>query len=237
VASVLLTPSPYPLTPTPTVISVNTGQPSFIGDYRGRPVTSAIGKQPVDGASLYLDTLNLEGDRQADLSAHGGPDKAVYAYPIEHIHQWTAELGQPLGPGSFGENLTTQGALEPDVYIGDVWAWGEALLQVSQPRTPCFKLATYRARNDLPKKLVAKGLTGWYLRVLRAGRVPTSGAIEIVERHPAAITVLAVHQARLLGLGSPEAWQAMANLSELTESWRNDIAGRVSLALALASNP
>ncbi|MFI5267878.1 MAG: MOSC domain-containing protein, partial [Chloroflexota bacterium] len=204
------------------------GQPGVIGSYRGRPVISAIGKQPVTADSLYLDSLNLAGDRQADLTVHGGPDKAVYAYPREHIREWALELAQDLGPASFGENLTTAGALEADVCIGDVWAWGEALLQVSQPRQPCYKLATYRARNDLPKKLVAAGRTGWYFRVLRSGQVPVRGPIEVAERDPAGISVLAVHQARILGLGTPEDWRIMASLPSLTASWREDIACRLT---------
>ncbi|HVA23684.1 MAG TPA: MOSC domain-containing protein [Chloroflexota bacterium] len=211
-----------------TLISVNVGQPGVIGSYRGRPVISAIGKQPVTVASLHLDSLNLEGDRQADLHVHGGADKAVYAYPSEHIREWALELGQDLGPASFGENLTTAGVLEGNVCIGDVWAWGEALLQVSQPRQPCYKLATYRARNDLPKKLVAAGRTGWYFRVLRPGQVPVRGPIEIVERDPAGISVLAVHQARILGLGAPEDWRIMAALPALTASWREDMARRLA---------
>ncbi|HLG72693.1 MAG TPA: MOSC domain-containing protein [Chloroflexota bacterium] len=211
-----------------SVVSVNVGQPGVIGSYRGRPVTSAISKRPVERESLLLSELNLEGDRQADLSVHGGPDKAVYAYPIEHICEWSSELGEDLGPASFGENLTTEGALEDQVCIGDVWAWGEALLQVSQPRQPCFKLATYRQRNTLPKVLVRKGRTGWYLRVLKPGRVPTAGPIQVVERHPAGISVLAVHQARLLGIGTEDAFRSMISLPELTQSWRQEIALRLA---------
>ena len=210
------------------LVSVNVGQPGVIGSYRGRPVTSSIGKRPVAVESLYLDSLNLEGDRQADLNVHGGPDKAVYAYASEHIREWALELGQDLGPASFGENLTTAGVLEGDVCIGDVWAWGEALLQVSQPRQPCYKLATYRGRNDLPKKLVAAGRTGWYFRVLRPGRVPVHGPIEIAEPDPAGISVLAIHQARILGQGTPEQWRTMADLPSLTASWREDIAYRLA---------
>ena len=202
---------------------MNVGQPGLIGSYRGQPVTSAIGKRPVAANSLLLDRLNLEGDRQADLTVHGGPEKAVYAYPSEHIREWAEELGQDLGPAAFGENLTTAGPLEGDVCVGDVWAWGEALLQVSQPRQPCYKLATYRARHDLPKKLVARGRTGWYFRVLQPGRVPVAGPIEVVERHPAGLTVLAVHQARILRQGTPEQWRAMASLPVLSAGWREDL--------------
>lgn len=206
------------------LVSVNVGQPGIIGNYRGHPLTSSIGKQPVTTESLRVDLVNLEGDRQTDLRVHGGPDKAVYAYPIEHIRAWAEELGQDLGPGAFGENLTTEGLLEHEVRIGDIFGWGDALLQVSQPRQPCVKLATFRRRPDLPKKLVANGRSGWYLRVLQPGRVPTAGPLELIAAHPAGITVRAVHEARLLGHGSPEEWRAMADLPELTASWREDIA-------------
>lgn len=211
-----------------TVVSVNVGQPNVVGAYRGRPVTSAIGKQPVITPELYLDPINLEGDRQADLTVHGGPDKAVYAYAWENIRAWADELEQELRPGAFGENLTVSGWLEQDVCIGDVWAWGEALLQVTQPRQPCYKLATYRGRMDLPKKLVAKGRSGWYLRVLRPGRVPAAGPIQVLERDPARISVLQVNWARLLGKGTPEDFRAMIALPALTQSWRDDIALRLA---------
>lgn len=214
--------------PTVQLISVNVGQPGVIGSYRGRPVTSAIGKKPAAASELYLDRTNLEGDRQADLTVHGGPDKAVYAYPWEHIQEWAVELNQELGPAAFGENLTVSGWLERDVYIGDIWAWGEALLQVTQPRQPCYKLATYRGRFDLPKKLVAKGRSGWYLRVLQIGRVPVAGPIQVVQRDAARISVLQVDQARLLGKGTREQWQAMIDLPALTRSWREEIAARLA---------
>ncbi len=210
------------------LVSVNVGQPSIIGPYRGRPVTSSIAKQPVEAESLWLDWVNLEGDRQSDLKVHGGPDKAVYAYPFEHIRSWAAELGQDLGPASFGENLTTFGLIEDEVCIGDVFAWGDAQMQVSQPRQPCFKLATYRHRPDLPKKLVANGRTGWYLRVLRPGQVPVSGPLILTEPHPARITVRAVHDALLLGHGTPDQWRAMADLQPLTTRWRENISERIS---------
>jgi MOSC domain-containing protein YiiM len=206
-----------------TLLSVNVAQPGIIGTYRGQPVTSAIGKKPVTAPELYLDWTNLQGDRQADLTVHGGPDKAVYAYPSEHIEAWAAELNQELGPGAFGENLTVAGWLEQDVYIGDVWAWGDALLQVTQPRQPCYKLATYRRRFDLPKKLVTKGRSGWYLRVLQPGQVPVRGPIEVIERDPAGISVLQVNWARLLGRGTPAELRAMTNLPALTQSWRQEI--------------
>ena len=132
------------------LVSVNVGLPTVIGATRwGKPIRSGIVKQPVTAASIDLDTLNLDGDRQADLRVHGGPDKAVYAYPVEHLPLWNEELGTDFGPGTFGENLTTAGWLEDEVRIGDVWAWGEALLQVTAPRGPCYKLGYRLGRHAL----------------------------------------------------------------------------------------
>ena len=128
-----------------------------------------------------------------------GRDKAVYAYPVEHLPLWNDELGTDFGPGTFGENLTTAGWLEDDVRIGDVWAWGEARLQVSQPRSPCYKLATVTGRPDLLKRFVRTGRTGWYLRVLQPATVPVAGPIQVIERDPAGISVLLAHRASLPG--------------------------------------
>jgi MOSC domain-containing protein YiiM len=210
-----------PTHPRVGLVSVNVAEPDVIGAHHGRPVLSAIGKRPVAAATLRLDALNLEGDRQADLRVHGGPDKAVYAYPAEHLPRWNAELGPepPFGPGTFGENLTTMGWLEDEVRIGDVWAWGEALLQVSQPRSPCYKLAMVTDRPDILKRLVESGRTGWYLRVLQPGRVPVSGPIHIVERHPAGVTVADVHRAALLGASRAEL-EAAVRVRPLAEGWR-----------------
>lgn len=131
------------------LVAVNVGQPGVIGTRHGEPVLSGIRKRLVAEAVVRLDRLNLAGDRQADQRWHGGLDKAVYAYPSEHFPAWAAELGRPVGPAAFGENLTTAGPVEADVRIGDVWAWGDALLQVVQPRWPCFKLAIHSRTPDM----------------------------------------------------------------------------------------
>lgn len=203
------------------LVSVNVGLPRVIGDTRwGKPIRSGIVKQPVTTASIYLDTLNLDGDRQADLTVHGGRDKAVYAYPVEHLPLWNDELGTDFVPGSFGENLTTAGWLEDDVRIGDVWAWGDARLQVSQPRSPCYKLATVAGRPDLLKRLVRTGRTGWYLRVLRPGTVPVAGPIQVIERDPAGVSVLLAHRASLPGALARVDVEAVALVDALAPDWR-----------------
>jgi MOSC domain-containing protein YiiM len=129
-----------------TIVSVNVGRPTLLVKWPNHDVMSSIDKRPVQASSLWLSRTNLEGDEQADQrqtkdgQVHGGPEKAVYAYPADHFAAWSEELGRPVGPGLFGENLTTLGITETDACIGDVWEWGDALLQVRQPRLPCYKL-------------------------------------------------------------------------------------------------
>ena len=208
--------------------SVNVGLPRVIGTSRwGKPIRSGIVKQPVTSESVNLDTLNLDGDRQADLTVHGGSDKAIYAYPYEHLPRWNDELGTNFGPGTFGENLTTVGWLENDVRIGDLWAWGDALLQVSQPRSPCYKLATVTGRPDLLKRFVRNGRTGWYLRVLRSGVVPVAGPIRVIERDPSGVSVLRAHRAILPELTDRAELELVAGVDALANSWREALLARL----------
>jgi MOSC domain-containing protein YiiM len=208
--------------------SVNVGKPAYLGQHRGHPVESGILKRPVEEPELWLDRVNLAGDGQAELDVHGGPDKAVYAYPSEHLPVWSAELGQDLGPGAFGENLTTVGWTEDDVRIGDRWSWGDAVLEVCQPRWPCYKLAMFRGRGDIQRRFRASGRTGWYLRVLKTGTVPVAGPIT-VERHPAEASVRLAHDARSPAGGVPEdVVAAIMSLPALADEWRADLAYRLS---------
>lgn len=209
--------------------AVNVGTPTVLAAVRGERVWSGIRKLPVDpSARLWLSEVNLSGDGQADLSVHGGPDKAVYAYPSEHLDAWSEELDDDLGPAPFGENLGILGALESDVRIGDVWTWGAATLQVAQPRWPCFKLALYRARADIQARLRASGRTGWYLRVLEPGEVGAAGPIELSARDPRGVTVhdahLAMSDHHLL---EPDRVRAVADHPALAEQWRVPLADRL----------
>jgi MOSC domain-containing protein YiiM len=191
--------------------SVNVARPALLVRWPSKDVLSAIDKRPVAAPWLHLSRLNLEGDEQADTrptrdgsQVHGGPDQAVYAFPSEHYAAFERALGRPLEPGFVGENLTVRGATEADVCIGDVWAWGEARLQVTSPRGPCFKLGIRLGRQALRRWVREEGLVGWYLRVLQPGRVPTAGPIAVVERHPAGVSVREVHQAlQRPGTGPP----------------------------------
>jgi MOSC domain-containing protein YiiM len=212
------------------IIGVNVATPRLIARDGAEPVYSAIAKLPVTvGTVLWLSLGNLAGDAQADLSVHGGPDKAVYAYPSEHLVSWSEELDEPLGPAAFGENLSTRGAIEADVCIGDIWRWDGALLQVSQPRWPCFKLALHRRRRDIQRRMTASGRTGWYLRVLQPGQVDVGSSIEIVARDPAGLTVADAHLAmRDRHLTDRARTEALASHTPLAAQWRLPLQQRLT---------
>jgi MOSC domain-containing protein YiiM len=209
--------------------TVNVGAPRPLGVVRGEQVWSGIAKQPVEPTSeLWLSLTNLSGDGQADLTVHGGPEKAVYAYPSEHLPAWSAELDDELGPAPFGENLSTRGVLEADVRIGDVWSWGGALLQVCQPRWPCFKLALHRGRSDVQAAMRRTGRTGWYLRVLEPGVVPAAGPIEVVRADDAGVTVADAHHAMAdTHLDDRAAVEAVAAHPALAAEWREPLLERL----------
>lgn len=219
--------------PTITLVSVNAGLPQVIGMRRGQAVVSGIRKRPVAGAWITLDSTNLEGDRQADLRVHGGVDKAVFAYPAEHLTTWSEEFGvrPALEPGRFGENLTLAGITEEQTCIGDVWAWGEALLQVAQPRWPCYKLAMATGIPDIVERFIETGRCGWYFRVLRPGRVPVRGPIAIAGRHPARVSVRDAQRARLPG-ASRDLIERVVAVDALAMAWRQPLLSRLEPAAA-----
>ncbi len=209
------------------LVSVNVGLPAVLGTRRGEPVLSGIRKLPVTGIdTLKLSEVNLAGDGQADLSVHGGLEKAVYAYASEHLPAWRAELSRDdVGPGFFGENLTTEGVTEAGVAIGDIWDWGDALLQVAQPRWPCFKLTMRSGTGDMAARFRGSGRTGWYLRVLQPGEVPVAGPVTVASRHPAGVTILDAHRAALPG-ADPELVARVLALDVLSPEWRHHLTPR-----------
>lgn len=166
--------------PAGRVRSVNVGGPAEL-DCGERVVSSAIGKQPVDGP-VAVGPLGLKGDSQVDRKNHGGETKAVYAYPQEHYDYWATQLGKVIGgPGQFGENLTVEGLLETALRPGDRLQVGELLLEVTKPRTPCYKLAAHLGvGTDFARRFLASGRTGFYLRVLRPGPVRAGDAVAVV---------------------------------------------------------
>ncbi len=175
------------------VVSVNVGLPKPIV-WKGRPVLSGIFKEPVEGR-ITVRRLNLEGDRQADLTVHGGPDKAVYAYPVEHYDFWRSLLsGIDLPPGSFGENLTVEGMMEENVHIGDCFQIGTAQMMVTQPRTPCYKLAAKFGRTDIVRHFLETGYSGFYLAVLREGDVGIGDAIQVIAQAAQKVSIAALNK-------------------------------------------
>jgi MOSC domain-containing protein YiiM len=163
------------------LLSVNLSLPHVIGSVHGEPVLSGIAKRATAADAVFVGATNITGDGQADLRVHGGIDKAVYAYPSVHWPWWTQDHGLACGPATFGENLTLDGADETEVAIGDRFRWGEALLEISQPRAPCFKLGIHTGRNDIPTRMILSARCGWYFRVLDEGHAPVAG--ELVREH------------------------------------------------------
>jgi MOSC domain-containing protein YiiM len=173
------------------VLSVNVGLPREVS-WRGKPVTTGIYKEPV-GGSVRIRTLNLDGDRQADLRVHGGTDKAVYAYPSEFYDLWRSERPELDFPwAQFGENLTTEGLLDGDVSIGDRFRVGTAELVVTQPRFPCFKLGLKMGRHEFVTEFLERGLLGFYLAVAREGEVEAGDPIVELSRDPRGFSVTEV---------------------------------------------
>jgi MOSC domain-containing protein YiiM len=206
------------------IIDVFVGRPTVIGEVRGRPIESGIAKVRVSAPALDLAPTNLAGDQQADLRVHGGPDKAVYAYPSEHYRAWQAD-GFDVDIGGVGENLALAGASEHDVLLGDVWRWGSALVQVSQPRAPCFKLAMHTGRRDIGPRMDETGRCGWYLRVLEPGTVPTSGPLVLHDRTPDAPSVADTFAA-MFGGEDHDVVARVIGSPALAESWRTGLLAR-----------
>lgn len=206
------------------IVSVNVGTPRDL-PFRDGVVSSAITKEPVTGP-VAVGLTNLAGDAQADLTVHGGPDKAVYAYPHEHYAAWARELGRDdLVPGWFGENLTVEGLLEDRVSIGDVIRGGTAVFAVSQPRVPCVKLAIRMGDAAFGKPFLTSGRVGFYLRVLRTGTIRVGDALT---HEPTGAPSMSVREvADLLGSGaSAEDLDRGAATAALPLGWRESFAQR-----------
>jgi MOSC domain-containing protein YiiM len=172
--------------------------------------------------------LNLEGDQQADLSVHGGRDKAVYAYPTEHYAYWKKELaGTALPWGSFGENLSTEGLVESDVFLGDRFAIGEAEVVVTQPRIPCFKLNLKFQRDDMAKRFLASGRTGFYFRVLREGEIGAGDEIVRVGQDENHLSIADALKAYLGAPGSEILRERALRVKYLSDAWREGFNERI----------
>lgn len=214
------------------LISVNVGLPREVIS-NGKRVTTGIFKEPVAGR-VRLRRLNLEGDRQADLTVHGGADKAVYAYPVEHYDFWRRELpGRDLPWGMFGENFTMEGLLEEAAHIGDRFRIGTAELIVTQPRLPCYKLGVKFGREDMVKRFLASGRTGFYFSVSREGEVGAGDEIEVVSRAENSVTVPAIarlYVTKKYGSIDMELLQRAIRVAALPENWRRYFLERLGKA-------
>jgi MOSC domain-containing protein YiiM len=203
------------------LISVNVGLPREI-IWKKRAITTGIFKEPVAGR-VHVRPHNLDGDRQADLRVHGGPNKAVYAYPSEHYEFWRAELpAAELLPGAFGENLTTAGLLENEVFIGDQYRIGSSVLKITQPRQPCFKLAAKFGRDDIIKRFLDSGRSGFYLAVVEDGTVGAGDAIELISRAEDSLSIATIFEMYAHGTTDRELLVRAAQLADLPASWRRD---------------
>jgi len=209
------------------VISVNVGLPRKVM-WKGKTVTTGIFKEPVAGR-VALDALNLAGDRQADLRVHGGPDKAVYVYPVEHYDYWRGELpGVELPFGAFGENLTVEGLLENEIYIGDRFRIGTTELVVRQPRLPCYKLAVKFQRDDIIKRFLDSRRTGFYFAVIREGAVSAGDQIQILSRDPNGVTVPDIVRLYLNGDEDPDGLARAASVDALPDNWKTHFADQLA---------
>jgi MOSC domain-containing protein YiiM len=209
------------------VLSVQIGRAGTVA-WRGKDVRTAIVKTGVGAARVAVGPDGPAGDEQADLRVHGGPDKAVCCYPAEHLPAWSALVGTDLPHGAFGENLTLRGLTEDRVHIGDTYTLGDALVvQVSQPRGPCFKIAARWGRRTLPDEL-AKGLkSGFYLRVLERGDVGAGDPMTLIER-VSDVSVAEVLRVTYRDRHDAAALAAVIDVPQLAAQWRDGLARRAA---------
>ena len=213
------------------LLAVSVGRPRPLGIYQGETVLSGMVKDLVTVPRVFVGATNIAGDEQADLRVHGGVDKAVYAYPSDHWRWWEREHHLPCRPAAFGENLTTEGADENSVSIGDRFRWGDALLEVSQPRAPCFKFAMVTARPDAPQIMTVSARCGWYFRVIAEGEAPSHGLLtrEYESGEPSVrdAFVAATHPQV-----SNESRVRVRDTAALSPAWRDAVARKVAQSRA-----
>ena len=198
------------------LVSVNVGLPREF-EYNGRPARSAIWKSPATGR-IAARGVNLAGDDQADRRAHGGPDKAVYAYAVEDLGWWAQQIGRPLPYGELGENLTTEGIAVNEALVGERWAVGGTVLEVSEPRVPCWRLGVRMNDKFFPRRFTEALRPGAYLRILVEGDVGAGDAIQVVERPDHDLTVRDV--LRIYAFDRQQVGRLLA-IPGMSESWRS----------------
>jgi MOSC domain-containing protein YiiM len=201
------------------LISVNVAGP-HLTVYKGATINTGIFKKPVNGR-IALRTLNLKGDRQADLTVHGGSNKAVYGYPFEHYDFWRQELPEANLPmGAFGENFTTEGLREDELHIGDRYQIGSAIVMVRQPRMPCYKLAAKFRRDDMIDRFLRSGRSGFYFSVEQEGEVEAGDSFELISRAEDGITIAEMNCLFAREKYNRELLKKAVDTPALPEDWR-----------------
>jgi MOSC domain-containing protein YiiM len=201
------------------LISLSVGLPRIV-ESNGEPVTTGIFKESKQGP-VMLRTLNLDGDRQADLTVHGGVSKAVYGYPVEHYEFWKRELPEMELPfGMFGENFTTKGLLEDALNVGDRFRIGEAELMVTEPRLPCYKLGIKFGRTDILRRFLQSRRTGFYFAVVKEGEVEAGDEIELLSRDRNDITIADITRLYAFEKDDLQTLRRAVKLGALSDSWR-----------------
>ncbi len=209
------------------ILSLNVGLPREVS-WQGRIVTTGIFKEPVS-SRLMLRALNLDGDKQADLTVHGGREKAAYAYPSEHYEYWRKELpGKELPFGMFGENFTIEGLLEDDVFIGDRFRIGEAELVVTQPRLPCYKLGVKFGRAEMVRDFLQSRRTGFYFAVLREGEVGAGDPLELIARDQTGVSVADITRIYAFEKNDSATLQRAMKVEALPEGWKEHFRRQLS---------
>ncbi|NEZ60832.1 MOSC domain-containing protein [Adonisia turfae] len=230
------------LVETPYLTSIQVGLVKKLGvknasDPMDRPWSTGFFKEPVE-ASIWLGKTNLEGDRQADLRHHGGPEKAVLAYAAEHYPDWRQQLMNPALPyGAFGENFTVVGQTESSVCIGDTYGVGDAIVQVSQPRQPCWKLSRRWRIKDLALQVQRTGKTGWYFRVLQEGYVTPKQPLVLINRPYPQWTVMRANETMHHRTTSRDQVAELAELPLLAANWQRTLTNRASRGIRVDTKP
>jgi len=213
------------------LVSLNVARPRLAG-YKGKTINTGIFKEPVSG-SVQLRKLNLDGDRQADLSVHGGPNKAVYAYPSEHYSYWRQELPGPnLTWGMFGENFSTTGLSEDELHIGDRFQIGSSTVMVRQPRVPCYKLAAKFQRDDILERFLHSGRSGFYFSVEQEGEVAAGDSFELLARDRDGVTIAEIDRLFVRERYDRDLLQKALNTAAVPNEWRQYFSRRLDAASA-----
>ncbi|HMF05276.1 MAG TPA: MOSC domain-containing protein [Acidimicrobiia bacterium] len=208
--------------PRGAIVSVNVGRVRSV-ERDGKPATTAIWKTPVSGR-VRAEGVNLDGDAQADRTVHGGYDKAVYAYAVEDIRWWESELGRSIAPGGFGENLTVEGLHLVDSVVGERWVAGTAVLEVSEPRLPCWKLGLRMGDALFPRHFTRAARPGTYLRIVEPGDVGTGDDLRVVSRPDHGLTVGDIWRVYHHDRGDVA---SLLETPQLSDSWREWAEGRM----------